>query len=149
MADKKQTAEKLVRLLPNVRSLMNMDGMLGSGEMISSVQLSALIVLWTSGPQNMTTLARKLGSSKPNLTMLVDRMERVGLVMRTRSLEDRRVTHISITEKAEQYLQNTVTMFVNWLQERMAGLEDADVEALDQALDTLLALVPKFIDADK
>ena len=141
-----QTVEKIIKLLPIVRHVMSMEGMLGRGEMLSSAQFSVLSILWDQGPMSMSTLAHRIGSSKPNLTMLVDRMQKAGMVQRQPSQEDRRVTFIRLTPAAEDYLKDAVKTLVGTFERRMDRLDAQEVERLTQALDTMMELMPKVLE---
>lgn len=59
---------------------------------------AVLAVLRTHGPQPMRSLARYLLMQTQSLTDLVDRLERAGLVERTRHPTDRRVVLVALTE---------------------------------------------------
>ena len=49
-------------------------------------------------------VARKLKRNSNSITMIIDRMERDGLVERVRDLQDRRSVHLSLTEKGKKKL---------------------------------------------
>lgn len=67
-------------------------------------QLGVMLMLLEFGPMQMSELAAKAHTSRPNLTMLVERLYREGLVTRTQSEKDRRVVEIALTKKAcEQF----------------------------------------------
>ncbi|MYS42787.1 MarR family transcriptional regulator, partial [Streptomyces sp. SID5998] len=57
---------------------------------LSTAASSALARLGREGPQRMTELARAEHASQPNMTQLVTRMERAGLVRRTADATDGR-----------------------------------------------------------
>lgn len=139
------SGEKMVKLLPIIRHVINMEGLLGRGEMLSSVQFSVLSILWDQGPMSMSTLAHQIGSSKPNLTMLVDRMQRAGMVQRQPSLEDRRVTYIHLTPAAENYLKEAAKVLMDSFEHRLGCLSDQEMVRMTEALDTMLELMPKVL----
>ncbi|MFB4318094.1 MarR family winged helix-turn-helix transcriptional regulator [Actinomadura sp. 21ATH] len=64
-------------------------------------QIELLCVL-SQGPQGMTGLSEILGLGRSGLTGLVDRVERQGLVTRTRETCDRRAYQVSLTDKGER-----------------------------------------------
>lgn len=51
-------------------------------------------------------IAIRMINRDPDITRLVDRLERRGLVTRIRGRQDRRVVHVGITEKGEQLLRS-------------------------------------------
>ncbi|MGF1236493.1 MarR family winged helix-turn-helix transcriptional regulator [Streptomyces sp. 2-6] len=64
---------------------------------LSTAASSALARLGREGPQRMTELARAEHASQPNMTQLVTRMERAGLVRRTADATDGRGVLVEIT----------------------------------------------------
>jgi DNA-binding MarR family transcriptional regulator len=61
-------------------------------------QQTHLLCVLHQGPVGMTGLSRSLHLEKSSLTGLVDRVERRGLVTRTRYTHDRRACEIALTE---------------------------------------------------
>ncbi|MEU9593321.1 MarR family winged helix-turn-helix transcriptional regulator [Streptomyces sp. NPDC048219] len=64
---------------------------------LSTAASSALARLGREGPQRLTELARGEGVSQPNMTQLVTRMERAGLVRRVADRSDGRGVLVEIT----------------------------------------------------
>jgi MarR family transcriptional regulator, 2-MHQ and catechol-resistance regulon repressor len=68
-------------------------------------------VLWTLNARSpdagmpITEIANSQGVSKANMTGIIDRMEREGLVRRVADPSDRRVTLIEMTDKAKILMQ--------------------------------------------
>lgn len=52
-----------------------------------------------SGPHNISELAQGLGITTGSATVACKRLEKAGLVTRTRQAEDERVVHVSLTEQ--------------------------------------------------
>lgn len=57
-----------------------------------------LMALWSSGPQRQVDLVAAIESDAPTMTRSIGRLERVGLVRRTRSQTDRRAVLVEATE---------------------------------------------------
>jgi MarR family transcriptional regulator, organic hydroperoxide resistance regulator len=57
-----------------------------------------LTTLWTRGPQRLVDLVAAVESDAPSMTRSVARMERAGLVSRTRSASDGRIVIVEATE---------------------------------------------------
>jgi DNA-binding MarR family transcriptional regulator len=74
---------------------------------LSAQQYNALRLLRAAAPELLqtSTLGKRLISRSPDMTRLLDRLERRGLVSRVRSLENRRVVNIGITGKGVQLLE--------------------------------------------
>lgn len=63
-------------------------------------QLAALQKLWQEDGLTISELGERMGLNASTVTGLVDRLERSGLVYRSRSKNDRRVVTVWLTEKA-------------------------------------------------
>jgi DNA-binding MarR family transcriptional regulator len=74
-------------------------GRCAAGAGMSQARLRVMEAL-QEGPQSMSALKERLGVSATNITGLVDGLEADGLVCRTSHPSDRRVTLISLTDKA-------------------------------------------------
>lgn len=62
-------------------------------------QYGALEALYHLGPLCQRELATKLLKSARNITMVVDNLEKRGLVRRERDSQDRRYTHVHLTDE--------------------------------------------------
>ncbi len=63
---------------------------------------AVLIALDRSGPLSMGDLAADVGRDKSTVTVLVNRLERLGYVNRQSDPDDLRVTRISLTDRARK-----------------------------------------------
>ena len=72
---------------------------------VSLPQLHVLMRLQESGPTMVSELAHALGTSIPSASSIVDRMEEHGLVDRVRNEIDRRVVHVSISERGRAVVE--------------------------------------------
>ncbi|MBI5443997.1 MAG: MarR family transcriptional regulator [Deltaproteobacteria bacterium] len=66
---------------------------------LSFSQYGALEALYHLGPLCQRDLAAKLLKSARNITMVVDNLEKRGLVRRERDSQDRRYLHVHLTEE--------------------------------------------------
>lgn len=71
----------------------------------------------------------------------VDRLERAGLVERTPDPDDRRRHGISVSAEGERVLRSVKSRRTAWLASRLERLSPDDLEALDRAVEPLLALI--------
>lgn len=60
-----------------------------------------LAILYHCKKLTMKEIAEKIHRTKPTVTILVDKLEKLGFVKRDRSSEDSRVTYILLTSKSE------------------------------------------------
>ncbi len=82
--------------------------------------------LHLNGTCTMTEASRTVLMSPGGLTPLIDSLEKRGLVVRTRSKEDRRVVNLSITDKGEELLKESSLLledFIRRLLEDKSGDE--------------------------
>jgi DNA-binding MarR family transcriptional regulator len=71
----------------------------------------------------------------------VDRLERAGLVKRTPDPDDRRRHGLSVSAEGERVLRSVKSRRTAWLASRLERLSPEDLEALDRAVEPLLALI--------
>lgn len=72
---------------------------------LTTSQFGTLETLLHRGPMSQKELGRKLLKSGGNVTMVVDNLERRGLVRRERGPEDRRVCTVHLTEAGETLIR--------------------------------------------
>jgi DNA-binding MarR family transcriptional regulator len=79
--------------------------------------------------------------SAPSLSGHVDRLERAGLLERVRSTGDRRRVELELTPVGSRLLRRIRARRTTWLAERLSTLEPDQVEAIEQAIGSLAALL--------
>lgn len=62
-----------------------------------------LAMLYQDDKLTMKEIADKIHRSKPTVTILVAKLERLGFVTREKSTEDSRITYIMLTSKSEDF----------------------------------------------
>ena len=75
------------------------------------------------------------------MTRYLDRMEKAGLVVRTRSSEDARRVQLALTPKGVRALRSVRRRRTAWLAERLDGLSPVELAALDRAIKPLAQLL--------
>jgi DNA-binding MarR family transcriptional regulator len=93
-----------------------------------------------------TTLGKCLDLQKGSLTSMIDALEREGLVCRKRDPEDRRKTLISLTEKGKAYREWFMGELEENASEILRKLDEEDVLAYKESLQTMLATLKKLDD---
>lgn len=101
---------------------------------LSLVHLNLLMLLRARGPLTMTHLAELLDVSVASATGIVDRMEKKGVIERTRSEEDRRVVEVSVTERGEEIFSAMQAERQIRLTQLLSEIKDDDLVALLQGL---------------
>ncbi|MFD7179675.1 MarR family winged helix-turn-helix transcriptional regulator [Streptomyces sp. NPDC059904] len=98
---------------------------------------SALARLGREGPQRLTALARAEGASQPNMTQLVTRMERAGLVRRVADPSDGRVVLVEATDTGLEVFRERRTERAQALQHLVEQLSGPEQPAVRVALPAL------------
>lgn len=104
---------------------------------VTAPQGMLLCTLARYGEMKISDLSERLGLSNSTVSGIIDRLEKQGLVERTRSKEDRRVVYVSVTSEfkksSEEHFKEIEKVFE-------AIMSKATAEELDQillGLDTL------------
>ena len=93
---------KLSRAQDSVNGALN-QALVDAG--VTPAQLGVLEALLHLGPLSAGDLGRALLRSNPNVSLVVDNLEKGGLVRRERSQEDRRVVRISLSPQGRRLIQ--------------------------------------------
>ena len=93
-------------------------------------QYGVLDMLFHFGPLRLGQIAEKILKSEGNMTTVVDNLERAGLVKRERSIEDRRVVTVSLTEKGCQLISEVLPQHIQAIVEEMSILTPEEQETL-------------------
>jgi len=103
---------------------------------------AALLAQIRNHPQlGVRDLATREGLSAPAITRYLDRMEKAGLITRTRSTEDARRIRLALTPKGIRALRSVRRRRTAWLAERLEGLSPAELRLVDEAIEPLSRLV--------
>ncbi len=89
-------------------------------------QFSVLEALLHRGPLCQSELAGKLLKSGGNLTLIVDNLEKSGLVTRERDQEDRRFITVSLTEKGRTLITGLFPQVAASITREFAALSSAE-----------------------
>jgi len=119
----------LERSVKRIRSRIA-DGLEGSGA--TQQQLKVLRILDAAGETGMPTLAiaKAMGEGSPGITRLIDRLERQGLVRRTRDGSDRREVRCSITPAGRDAVGRAEEAVRSAVDEAFASLTHHELGAL-------------------
>jgi len=118
---------KLTRAAESVSARLSQRGSLGD---LTSSQVGALEALYHLGPMCQTDLGSKLLKSSGNITLVVDNLEKRGLVRRVRSLEDRRFIQVSLTEPGKELIARIFPLQLAAIVEEMSVLDPQEQETL-------------------
>ena len=82
----------------------------------------------------MSQLSKELMVSNGNITGVVDRLEKSGLVERTRPKHDRRVQFIELTDAGKSEFKRMARHHERWIDELLGGLSVEDMQRLQRLL---------------
>lgn len=98
---------------------------------------------------SLTDLKIQLLVSRSNMSALLDRMQRDGLIQRERDPEDRRKLRISLTPQGRRISEKVLEPHLAWTQDTMSPLSPTDLADLDRILAKLWReLIRQAKDAD-
>ncbi len=97
-----------------------------------------LAVLYKDNKSTMKDIADKINRTKPTVTVLVDKLEKLGFVKREKSSDDSRITYILLTKKAEKFkpIFEKISEDLNKLLYK--NLTKTEGEILDKLLEKML-----------
>ncbi|MET7674415.1 MarR family winged helix-turn-helix transcriptional regulator [Streptomyces seoulensis] len=104
---------------------------------LSTAASSALGRLGREGPQRLTELARAENATQPNMTQLVTRMERAGLVRRVADRTDGRGRLVEVTELGEEVFRERRAERAEALGQLVGELSEPERQAVRVALPAL------------
>ncbi|REG36032.1 MarR family 2-MHQ and catechol resistance regulon transcriptional repressor [Archangium gephyra] len=97
---------------------------------ITPPQLAVLEALLHVGPMSQSELGRKLLRSNPNMTALLDNLERNKWIQRERSPEDRRVVVVSLTPEGRRVIERVFPAHAAHVTALLGGLSAEEQETL-------------------
>jgi len=101
---------------------------------LTLAQLSILLTLLEQGPIRMTELAAHERVRTPTTTVAIRRLEKLGLVKRSRDPSDLRAVLVDITPEGLAQHQEALAVRRTYLATLLAKLGPEDVETLTKAL---------------
>ena len=109
------------------------------------VYVLVLLSLRNFGPMPISRIGERIGIARPNMTAIIDGLTERGLIRRTASATDRRITNIEMTEDGEAYIKELLAKLYVIMQEQFARLSDEEVEKMVASLEFLLSIGKKLI----
>jgi DNA-binding MarR family transcriptional regulator len=108
---------------------------------VTGGQVSLLIQIHKHRGIGVRDLAALERMSPAAMSGYVDRLERAGLVQRTRNPDDRRRHGLSVTAEGERVLRSVKSRRTAWLAARLEDLSPEELDAVDAAVEPLLSLL--------
>ena len=105
-----------------------------AGLNITIEQWSVLYHLWKEDGKSQQELCVRTFRDKPSITRLVDNLEKLNLVKRVSSREDRRINMIYLTQEAVQLQEQTMALAEETLNEALHSVPADQIEVCKAVL---------------
>lgn len=106
---------------------------------ITLPQYFALRELWQTDGCTQRELANAVGILEPTMVATIDGLEHAGLVVRSRSRDDRRKTHVLLTERGRALRETALGIAERVLDHGLDGVSGADIDVVRDVLQRLKA----------
>ena len=97
-----------------------------------------LAMLYQYNKLTMKEIADKIHRSKPTVTILVNKLEKLGFVKREKSSEDSRITYITLTSKSEDFKPIFEKISKDLNKMLLKNLTNKEVRILDELLEKMI-----------
>lgn len=97
-----------------------------------------LDILWQDDGISLREISSRTSLASSTLTSMIDRMEGQGLLHRTPSLADRRVTLIYLTDEARRLRDKYEDVSAEMSEIYFRGFSDTEIEEFEKALQRIL-----------
>jgi len=105
-----------------------------SGLNLTIEQWSVLYQLWKEDGKSQQELCNATFRDKPSITRLVDNLEKLNLVKRVASENDRRINRIYLTKQAHKLQEESMELAESTLNEALTGVPADKIEVCKEVL---------------
>jgi DNA-binding MarR family transcriptional regulator len=112
---------------------------------LTGPQLTVIKLLETFENLSLSSLSERIRAQNSTVTGIIDRMEREGLVRRDRSTADRRVVHISLSDKGQKLAKQIQVEPMEIFRGALLSLSHADLRDLLRIMNKLQRYVRTHI----
>ncbi|MBP1747487.1 MAG: badR [Deltaproteobacteria bacterium] len=114
---------------------------------LTDAQFNVLVQLKYASEKSLSqsALGRRLVVNKADMTGIIDRLEKTGLVVRRPHPNDRRVHMIAMTDKGEETVGSLEPGYFDGVQMLMAGIPKKDLRNLNKVLETVRRNVTQML----
>lgn len=100
---------------------------------VTTTQYDVLVILkYSESGISQSELGDRRVVSRSNITGIIDRLEKLGYVLRSGSPDDRRVKYLKITRKGEDMIKKVEEKYFDSLRQAMRFLNDKDKNNLSE-----------------
>lgn len=100
-------------------------------------------ILSHDGEMKISDLSEKIGLSNSTVSGIIDRLEKQGLVERTRSSEDRRVVYVNVSSEFQKNSKENFCKIEKTFEDIMKKATDEEIDTILKGLTTLEQLMDK------
>lgn len=93
---------------------------------------------------SMSDLSEILHVTKPNITVLIDKLVKLHYVERVTSSRDRRIFLIRLTDEGKSFFKKTTEGLIKSSARLLGNLDDEDLELINQTTQAMRKLSSKF-----
>jgi MarR family 2-MHQ and catechol resistance regulon transcriptional repressor len=101
---------------------------------LSITEFSVLEVLYQKGKQTIQQIGNCILVSSGSMTYVIDKLEQRGLLRRNACLNDRRVIHVTLTDEANELMNEIMPKYHEFVNQMFDSLDSDEAETLVQLL---------------
>ena len=131
---KKSLNELLVNLFNHVMDLEAKAVITEEYRDITNNDMHIIEAIGVEEPRNMSEIARRLSITVSTLTTNMNGLEKKGYIVRTRSVEDKRVVYVTLTEKGKKAFYHHRDFHRKMIRALVKDLNEEDMEVLYRCL---------------
>jgi DNA-binding MarR family transcriptional regulator len=105
---------------------------------LTTVQLKSLFYICKTGDANSKKLSETLGVTPANVTGVIDRLIERGMVLRTESAKDRRITLLQATNKGKKLIASLDSYAIEHMSKLLSNMNEDELEYLYLGLSALI-----------
>jgi DNA-binding MarR family transcriptional regulator len=141
-------SENAMLLFPFAKRLFKTDSSDPALVPFHNQSFPVLSILKKRGPLPISEIGKLHLIAKQNMTIIVDRLVREGLVERKNDEKDRRVIKVEITKKGTGAIEVSRMALKDIIKKNLSILTDNDIDALHTALYTVQIILSKMEPGD-
>ena len=138
-----QQLDEIAEALPQRASALSQIFLTGTSVCVSRTEVGVLRRL-ACGPRRISALAVDERVTQPAITLLVNRLQERGWVLRGEDPADRRAVLVGLTPAGEDALAQLRSEYRALLHDEMAELDDHQIETLASAVQILDSLIERL-----
>lgn len=147
---KRSLNEMLVNLLTNVMDMEAQAVITEEYEDITNNDMHIIEQIGVVEPRNMSEIAHRLSVTVSTLTTNMNGLEKKGYITRERSLTDKRVVYVILTEKGKKAFYHHRDFHKRMIKSIVKDLSEEEMEVLYRCLNNLNNfLVPELVEDEE